>query len=453
VDFLRSRDVPLTAGTQTGNKFVRSAEAVTKHSPLGAVAAADFDLGTEAALQRVAGQVTGELAPGHVSSPLIVGDLLGRKLKANIQGLLDQRDAAYQDAWLGRGVAEHTEMVPVRMRTVTDLETGSPVQEPVYEPVNMPVDVRAIKDQAGPLLEEMSWDPAAEMTKPYRALEKILKGDDFIPAWQAEHGLSGLKSMARLSAKQTKSGMRDMSQGVASSLVGDLQAQIDAAAAKVGPRAIEGLRQGRSIHAQAEGIGALAERLRDEPMEVFKQMSWDHDGNIKFLESIAEQAPELMPRWGQAWVQQAVERAMQEGGFTKTQGLLSKWRNLGEKTKEVFFPDPRMRAAVGDFFKGAQMVERPINTSGTELVRSATQLNPLRWAAGYLGGQMFYTPEGIRLLTQGLRQNAGPLPQAAATRALNRMGVAYRLFKGTESGAFPNAPPPERPPIHNFNRP
>ena len=446
----------MTAGTQTGNKFVRSAEAVTKHTPMGAVSAADFDLGTEHALQRVAGQLTNETSPGTVSSPLIVGDLLGKKLKANIGSLLDERDAAYQDAWQGRGEPEHTEMVPVRMRTVTDLETGSPVQEPVYEPVNMPVDVRAIKDQAGPLMDEMSWDPAAEMTKPYRALEKILKGDDFIPAWQAEHGLSGLKSMARMSAKQAKSGMRDMSQGVASSLIGDLQDGINAAAAKVGQTAIEGLRRGRAIHAEAEGISALAERLRDEPMEVFRQMTWEHDGAINFLEQIAEQAPELMPRLGQGWVQNVVERAMQEGGFGKTQGILTKWRNLGDRTKAVLFPDAKVRAAWDDFFKGAQMVERPINPSGTELVRSATNVNPLRWVAGYLGGQMFYTPEGIRLLTQGIRQGAGPLPQMAATKALNRMGLAYRLFKGTESGAFPNAtpppPPPPRPPLSNFHQ-
>jgi hypothetical protein len=118
--------------------------------------------------------------------------------------------------------------------------TGRMIDQPVMAKVNMPVDVRDLKAQAEPIFEEMQWMPAAERASSagYAALAKLLKGDDFIPAWQAEKGLSGLKTMARLT---NKSGVRDVGQGIAAGLIPDLQQAIDAAVAKTGEAAIQGV--------------------------------------------------------------------------------------------------------------------------------------------------------------------------------------------------------------------
>jgi hypothetical protein len=102
------------------------------------------------------------------------------------------------------------------------------------------------------------------------------------------------------------------------------------------------------------------------------------------------------------------KKASEEGGFTKTGGILKQWRNLGPETQKIFFPDRAVRESLGHLFKGADMVQFNPNTSGTELLRQATSTNPLRWAAGYLGSKLFYTPTGIELLTEKLRPRMGP---------------------------------------------
>jgi hypothetical protein len=413
IEFLRERGVPLTPGTITGNRYLRANEAVVKHSPLGAQTAHDFNLGTTAGVKRVAGELSSEISPVE-ATPESAGQAITGKLQKNIKDLGLVEDEAYQDAWIGRGEDAYSERVPVRMGKQPELDneglpTGKMVDAPVYEKVNMPVDVRDLKVQAQPIFDEMQWMPASEQASSagYAALKKLLSGDDFIPAWQAEKGLSGLKSMARVTSK---SGVRDTAQGIAAGLIPDLQRSIDAAVAKTGPNSIKGLMKGRATHASMMEVADLADQLRAEPVQTFNQMSWEKDTGIAFLRKIKEQAPEQMPLIARAWVQQQFEKAAQEGGFTKTTGILSKWRNLGPETQKLFFPDPTLRENLSNLFKGADMVQFNPNTSGTELTRQATSTNPLRWAAGYVGSKAFYTPAGIRLLTEKLRPYYGPPP-------------------------------------------
>jgi hypothetical protein len=406
VDFLRQKEVPLTPGTITGNKYVKALQATTQNSPLGAGAAAEFNRGTEAGITRVAGDLAAEAHPEPVT-PESVGAAVPAKLRKNIETLGIAEDEAYQDAWIGQGEPENTYEVPVRTirKPVLDANgkpTGDIAEQTITKRVNMPVDVRDIKAMAKPIFDEMQWMPAAERASSagFAALDKILKGDDYIPAWQAEKGLSGLKTMARLT---NKSGVRDAGQGIAASLIPDLQDGIDAAVAKTGDVALQGLKRGRETHAHMMEVADLAEKLRDEPVQTFNQLTWQNDTGIDFLRQIQKQAPDQMPQVGRAFIQQLIDKASREGGFTKTRGILDRWNDLGPETKKILFPDPELRDSIGKFLKGADMVAQNPNPSGTALVQAANSVNPLRWVAGWLGSKAFFTPKGIAMLTEKLQ--------------------------------------------------
>jgi hypothetical protein len=443
VNFLDERGVPMTAGTRTGNKAVQALEATTKNSPLGAQTAAEFNRGTETGLQRVGGELAQEVHPTPVT-PESVGHAIPAQMDKTIAKLSLERDAGYEKAWAGRDNPAFDEEVPVRTKKVAVIgDDGNPTgfmeDQPVMEWVNMPVDVRAIKAAARPLIEEMQWIPAPERSASagYTALQKIVKGDDFIPAWAAERGLSGLKSMAHLTAKE---GVRDTGQGIAAHLIPDLQEGIDGAVAKGGPEAIQGLKAGRETHAHVMGVEEVAKQLRaQEPVQNFGRLVWPKDSGVSFLRQVQELAPEQMPAAGRAYVQQLVDKATREGGIGKTQGILNQWRDLGPETKKILYPDAALRANLDDFFKGLDMVVKNPNTSGTELVRQATSMNPARWAQGYIGSKLFYTPKGISLLTEGLQPKS---PGAAALTQAKIRAVAAKAPPEEPPPGPPEEPPP-----------
>lgn len=407
-------NIRLSPGTSTGNKGVQNLEAVTQASPLGAQGGAEFRRGTEEDLQRDAGRLAQQSSP-LPGNPESVGSAIPATMDRSIAELSVPRDAAYTRAWRGRDDPNFTYDMPVRTEQAPIMDaTGKPTGEtearPVLKPVNMPVDLRDIKDLAQPIFDTLKWRlaPAEQNASAgFNALEKILKSDDFIPAWQAESGLSALKSMARLEPSE---GVRDISQGIGAHLVPSLEEGIDAAVANTGDDALQSLQEGREIHRQIMSIDDVASKLRGkEPVKNFSRLMQPQDTNVDFLRSVQALAPDQMEPLGRAWVQQQFGRAMREGGFSKTQGLLNDWREMGDETKQIVFPDPALRASLGNLFKVADMVSHAPNPSGTALVSSATSLNPARWAAGYLGSKLFFTPTGIRLLTRSISSGTAPL--------------------------------------------
>jgi hypothetical protein len=570
-------NIPLSPGTTTGNKFIQAQEALTQNRPFGAFTGATFRRGTESALQQRAGALTEQAHPEPVTpesagrsvsaqlekkagtaadelaiqahpelaTPESVGTAIPAKLQKTIQNLSFERDAAYDKAWQGRDDPQHTYEMQVGTRRTPYLdeqgrETGEFEDRPVTKKVNMPVDVRDIKEQARPIFDEMQWMPMAERSasKAYSALERILKSDDFIPAWQAEKGLSGLKDAART---KTQSGVRDTGQGVAASLIKNLQSGIDEAVANTGQDAIEGLQKGRATHARVMGVADLADQLRAEPVQNFGKLTWQgdtgvnflrqiqqqapeqmaplsrallqqmlnkgagarsawnalgpetkqilfpdadlrarienhldvadvsrqladnkpvqnfgrlvgqQDTNIDFLRAVKEQAPDEMPRVGRAWLQQQMDRGMREGGFSKTMGLLNDWRQLGPETKAILFPDAKLRTSLDSFFKVADMASHAPNPSGTALVQGADTWDPRKLIKGYIGSKLFFTPEGIKLLTDAIK------PQSPGSQALNMAKVKATAARGgtepPEEPPPPGTPPEEPPPTGGGGRP
>jgi len=415
VDLLRENDVPLTPGTLTGNKGVKAVQATVQNSPLGATTAAEFNRGTAAVVTKLAGKLADQAHPEPVT-PESAGRGISAQLDKNIEGLAGEARSAYNEAWKHQNAPAHIYDMPVR----TDSTGGK-----IMKRVSMPVDVIDLKEALKPVFADMQWMPAADQASSaaFKAVKVILEGDDYISAAQAEKGLGGLKTMARVKNGE----VLDAGQGIAASIIPELQANIDLAVGATGQDALQGLQKGRAAHASKMEVAEVAKQLRDEPVQAFQQATWKQDTGIDFLRTIAKQAPDQMAPIGRAFVQQLIEKATEGGGFNKTGTLLNKWNDLGPQTKAILFPDPELRANLGKFFKGADMVADNPNPSGTALVASATSVNPLRWVAGYLGSKLFFTPQGISLLTKKLGTQS---PGAAALTDAGIQATAARRTLG-----------------------
>lgn len=436
VDMLRANRVPVSAGTATGNRYLKSVEALTKNSPLGSAQAAEFARGTEQGLTRVAGELANQTHP-EPATPESAGRAPSKEINARIADIDALEDEAYSTAWQGRDDPRHTYELPIRTRQEAVLDdegkpTGRMSTVPVMAKVNMPVDVTGIKEDLKSVWDDMQWMPASDRASSagYQAVKNILEGDDYIPAWQAERGLSGLKTMARVENPH----LRNTSQGIAAGIIKDLQNGINDAVALTGDEAIRGLQRGRSLHANKMELGEIEKQLRDEPVQAFNQLTWAHDSGIDFLRKIADNAPQSLPKIGRAFVQQLIDKATAEGGFGRAQSIFAQWDNLGDQTKALLYPNADLRTALDRFFLGAKMVAENPNPSGTALVEAAKSVNPLRWAAGYVGGKILFTPEGINRLTRNLES----LPRAGGTPPAGTPPPAPR---GPEPGGQPPIPP------------
>lgn len=478
VDYLRTNDVPLNAGTVTGNKFLKGAQALAANSPLGAGIAADATQATEQGLTRVAGGLADQAHP-NASTPESAGAAVSAGLDQKIAGLKILEDQAYGEAWRGADDPQYTQTVPIRTEQRPQLDatgkpTGRMVPFQVMDKVQMPVDVREIKQQLAPIFETMSWMPAADQSASagYQAARKILTGPDFISAPSAEMGLGGLKTMARVG----NADLRNTAQGMAAGVIPALQDAVNDAVAKTGAGSLMALQDGRAQHASKMEVAEVADKLREEPVQAFRQATWSKDTGIGFLRLIQQHAPAALPKVGRAFIQQLFDQATKEGGFSRAQGISKQWENLGDETKKLLYPNPGLRSSLDQFFLGAKLVGENPNPSGTALVSSTTRAidagivsaglmleSPAAGAlamagtgAYVLGGKavakLLYSPAGVRLLTGAFKPEPPPAAAARLGKILDITGPDD-VTPVPPGGKPPNPPTPPAAGNPSANRP
>jgi hypothetical protein len=411
MNYLVSQGVPVRAGIRTGSKLLQANEATAAHMPFAHQAAEEFELGTK--------QATGELAErlateAHYApaTPYQAGKEVAGALEGQIADLNTQEQAAYKRAWRDAKNPRYAINMQVGTRTAPPSNilgpTGQPVTQamevPTYQSVQMPVDVRWMKDIAREEIPKYEYSLSASeqsQSKAFTIYKKILGGPDYISAEQAEEALKGLKAEARGADDPN---VRNVAQGTAAGLIPRLQEGVDAAVAKTGPEAVQALRSGRNLHFNKMEVKELADKLREEPVQAFDQMSMAKDAGVDYLDAVAKRAPDMMPRLGRAYLDNLFDQATRKGAWDEAKQVWNKWKNLGERTKALMFPGVELRQALDRFFLGQEMTARPINPSGTALVRAAQEatVNPLKWAYGYVGSKLLFTPAGIRLLTRAI---------------------------------------------------
>jgi hypothetical protein len=213
--------------------------------------------------------------------------------------------------------------------------------------------------------------------------------------------------------------------GMAKLIVKQLQDQVDkAVGAANDPRALQALKEGRSLTADAYGVKGILKQLHDEPVQAFGQMTWAKDAGIERLRQVAQEAPAEMPKVGRAWLEDLFTKAQAEGGFGGADGMYRKWQTLGPETKKIIFQnDPGLVGDLDKFFLGAKKLAENPNPSGSAVLAVATGSGtlivtqpmtgiPLAIGAGALS-KMMHTRAGVQLLTNGMR-----MPLSAPARAV-----------------------------------
>lgn len=181
------------------------------------------------------------------------------------------------------------------------------------------------------------------------------------------------------------------------------------------------LRQ-RVAESGAPGMESPIEGLPKEPVPMFTQLMQAKDRAIEALSTATNAAPGSKPAMARAYVQDLLDNS-------GPQAALSKWKSLGDSTKEILFPDKILRQKVEDFFNLQQMVGDNPNKSGTAYVTAGQYIlkHPVSGLAYALGNnamaRILFRPGGVDLLTKGLKLNLrNPASALAATQILKIAG-------------------------------
>lgn len=427
VEFGEARGVPIDAATQTGNKFVQSAQEISSKQPLGAPIAERFRGRQAQNLARVSGELADEAHPAPVS-PESAGRGVSGALDKGIKTLDAAGDKHYEAFRAAEADPANLQTVQMGTKQVPELNVqGNPIPGkfktvPVTEDIPLPVDMRRIKEALEPVYDSMKqWmEPAKRSSSAgFQAIESILKGKDYLPASIAEKGLGGLKELAR---GADSAELRNVSQGIGANATGLLQDAIDTAVGQQAPDALKALQKGRAATASKMEIADVAKQLRDEPVQTFNKLVWQKDTGIDMLREVAKHAPAEMPKVGRAFIEQLFDKATENGGFDKAKSLMNQWQNLGPETKKILYPNPMLRTNIDKFFTLATKVAENPNPSGSAIVAHSMGAIPAFFVSPAAGGtyllggaamaKLMFSPRGVRLLTEGLKVPVSPAASA-----------------------------------------
>lgn len=354
VQYLQRKGVPVDAGTATGSTYVRGLQKLADTSPIGAAVSRNAEAAAVSGVRRVASELVADQTPA-VSA-----------------------ERHYTDF-------RAAEASPNNMRTVPTGETD-PLGDPVMQSMPMPVPVGSLKSTLKPILDEMSWMPAADRNASagYQAIKKIVEGPDYIPASTAEIGLGGIKKMAREDVGRNR--------GLAKFITPKLQQLIDGVVSETGGAdAVDSLQQARAAAAREAGAD---------------------------------------------WLTDTFKGAEAEGGFNHTQALWGKWTRLADDAKKTMF-SPDQARDLNNFFLGVKKLAENPNPSGSGVIANIggqmalLGTRPAAGAAVILGtgaiSKLLHTPGGVQLLTEGIKI---PVGSTRGVMVANR--IAQLIGKGTE---------------------
>jgi hypothetical protein len=419
LQFLESQGVPVPAGTSTGSPFIQGVQKATAYTPGGALVAGRAQRQTTAALQRTAQNLAQQAYPQQVI-PERAGAATAGALEqrgARIGGLADRNYAFWRNAQ-----ADPRNARPVQQGV-------DPQGQPIIQNVAMPVDIRQLKQDLLPIFEDMQFMAQADRNASagYQAIRLILESPDFVPSTLAERALGGLKQLSREGAER--------SAGMARHIIPTLQGQIDQTVGSFNPRALQSLRRGRQLtdarYDTLDVLNRLQGRL-EEPVQAFNRLVQPDDVNVAFLRDVNREVPGELPRVGRAYLERLFDVAQAEGGFDKSQTLLTQWQKLGPETKRLLYRNPALIDNLDKFFLGVKKLSENPNPSGSALVGvasgigSAFMTDPMTGVKLTLGSaalaKLLYSPRGARLLREGLT-----IPITQRTRAASLFAQIARI--------------------------
>jgi hypothetical protein len=294
--------------------------------------------------------------------------------------------------------------------------------KPNTETIQLPVDLRTAKEALTPIYETLMrrYPIAQQQASPgLKAIENIVKGPDYAPLSDVDANLGAIKGIARTDLPE----LRSVGQGLAAKAVKELDAIVKETAFDAGSGALDALEIGRKATVQKYRAGEILEKLKDEPVKVFKAVTAEKDTGIAQLRRLAKISPEVLPQIGRAYLDDLIGRATAEGGLKHAAAIANDWQRLGPQTKRMLYK-PELVSELDKFFLLARKMAESPNPSGSALTGwiaggvTHAIIHPLTGIPMQLGqgalAQFLNSPQGVRILTQGIRIPSGNKAQAAA---------------------------------------
>ncbi len=406
VRFGEQQGIPMDAGTVTGSPAVRNMQKRLEGTIGGAAPTQAFQAAKDAGLTR-----TGQSLADAVSPTPATAESAGAALR---QGTTDTLRT------LDRTVDQHYG----RLRTIEAQNPGL-----------MDVDVSAAKAQFKPVYERLKRE--AELVplqggkaKALTALDRLINGPDSAPVTVVDQALSDLKDLARADLPE----LRTKGQGAAASAVGPLEAQVQAAVQKGGPQAIEALQRGRAAYRQKVAVADVLDALHEEPVKAYGQAVARQDTAIGRLRELQKTAPTAIPTVARAWLDDALSTATQEGKFAHTDKLYAEWQKMGDETKQILY-GAKMTKDLDNFFLLAKKLGENPNPSGTANVLGFNTAQALAYLPTKALTKILYSPDAIKLLTQGLKIGGRPggVMVKSAARVAGVGGVLREVGAGSRT--------------------
>lgn len=387
VAFGKREGVPLDAATATDNAAVRAAQHLSDRS-LGGAQVAGRAAQTQAEGLATVGERLAARSHPSAMAPEVAG-----------QGVRDTLTKKVQDAHASANTAY------TRLRNV---EAGHPTEF---------VDLRSVKAAVLPIYQQLKREGElvplqGPKGKALTALDRIVTADDLAPLSVADAALSDLKAMAR-GADMPE--LRNFAQGTAAHVVGKLDAEVRAAAARMGPDAALALQLGRAATKAKYATAEVLDTLSAEPRRVFDLLTTRKDAALERLRAVQREAPSEMPKIARAYLDELLQRATSEGAFAHADALFAEWQKLGPQTKAILFRDPAHVRDLNNFFLLAKQTAKNANPSGTAhavamLAQGSQLFNPLALVGSVVGtaslSKFLHSQGGVRLLTDGFRMRS-----------------------------------------------
>lgn len=397
--FGQREGIPIDTGTASGSNFYRRTQQMAASNPGGAGVAERFRRVQDERLATVGEQQAARAFPQRAVTP----EQAGEGARAAVRGRAAQHAATADAAYSKLRVLE-TKAQP---QTVTQTQQGRvpgggtlPVQ--TSQQMRLAVDIRATKQAMQPiyqqLLREAELVPLqGDKARALTSLDRLMNAPDFAPLSVADGALGDLKRLARVQDNIR----RTEGQGIAAEAVTQLEQAVSATARNAGPDVFNALMEGRAATVNKYKALDVLDRLREEPVQVYRQLTANKDAAVNLFRDVQKYAPDELPKLGRAWLDEAMQVATAEGGFARAAKLWADWRRMGPETKRLLFRDPHYIADLDSFFLLAKRIGESPNPSGTALSLNATKLGAAPF--NYALAKLLYSPRGVRLLIRGAR--------------------------------------------------
>lgn len=439
VAFGQREGIPIDAATATGNPVVRGAQNLADRSLAGGLSGQRARAAQEAALAQT-GQRLATRAHRTAVSPYQAGEAVQDAVEARIGRFSQDANVAYDTLRTIEADPKNTRNVRIKVETTA--ADGTRKMDTVTVPMQLPVDLRTVKTQLRPVYDRMTRQmPVAQQRADpaLHAIKNILDSPDYMPASIIDVDLSAIKQLARTSGPT-----RNTSQGLAATAVKTLDLEVQRAVAQGGPDAVRALRDGRAATTSKYASADLLKRLRDEPTQVFQQATWANDAGLDRLRAIQREAPAEMAQVGRAYLDDLMNTATAEGGFSRSASIQSKWAKLGPETKKLLFKHDAYIKDLDNFFMLAKKMQENPNPSGSGYTAALTGqgvlllTEPVSGAAltlaGYGLSRLLHSRAGVQALTRGLTVPVGQKAAAASafsTLAKTAEAQGVRLLPAT----------------------